>query len=726
MLTIDLILILSLAAFTALWWSYTNPQRGRHLFITSTVTLITAVIAVVSYRWQAAVGATVAALFLIFLLIGRLRGSRPRIRLPYLSGSFVALLAIAAILPIYYFPVYPLPAPSGKHFVGVRDFSVVDRSRMGINGVDENVPRRLLVRVWYPSDDITGLKSRHYFSEAEVQSTAKGVGRAMKMPFLLQHLGHAKTNSFEGAPLLSGASDLPTLIYSHGYGLYAGQNTALMEDLASHGYVIYSLHHSGDGTDAVMPNGDIVPTDPAIFETAAADAEQMESLMSELLMSVASDSWDKRRAAVLQQRNNNIERDFRPSVHSAEIWTDDQLFLHDTLESGDVAKNVVDIVAASNLQETGQFGMSFGGSVAGDVCQKDSRCAAAVNLDGGEFHYTSFNRQIPVPFLMMHSDPARAVSLWGGDEAQQNRARPFNDFAYERHDLAGLRDDLYRVQVNGADHGSYSDLKWYLRIPILNSSFGALDPKTTLAFQNDFVRGFFDKHLKNIDNLFPEPQLEAYEAIAVISDTTPLREWWTNAHPEDDIVRVVLETARGNIVLALYPKRAPVSVTNFLNYVENGHYDGAQLYRVAHDGNSPAGRALSIVQGGILSVESYLDAARSQDLPAPPLPPIHHETTTQTGILNERGVVSYGRLNVGTAASEFFVNLGDNPILDTGTDPASEAGYATFGRVISGLRLLDQIQQEETMADASDVADFDVRTQLLIAPIVINRAYVKR
>ena len=83
---------------------------------------------------------------------------------------------------------------------------------------------------------------------------------------LLTYLKHAPTNAYEDAPLLAGAKELPTLFYSHGYGSFLSQNSALMEDLASHGYVVYSVQHTYDSSATVFPDGSVAFTDPALIK----------------------------------------------------------------------------------------------------------------------------------------------------------------------------------------------------------------------------------------------------------------------------------------------------------------------------------------------------------------------------------------------------------------------------------------------------------------------------
>src|SRR5690606_8280942 len=110
-----------------------------------------------------------------------------------------------------------LPPPSGDYIVGVRDFELQDDSRPGLISARPQEPRRLLVRVWYPASESPGYSVRHYFSDAEVDTTAESIGRFLNAPFAFKYLKHVKTNSFEKAPFRDGLGTVPVVIYSHGY-----------------------------------------------------------------------------------------------------------------------------------------------------------------------------------------------------------------------------------------------------------------------------------------------------------------------------------------------------------------------------------------------------------------------------------------------------------------------------------------------------------------------------
>ncbi|HAA76046.1 TPA: peptidyl-prolyl cis-trans isomerase A [Candidatus Latescibacteria bacterium] len=137
---------------------------------------------------------------------------------------------------------------------------------------------------------------------------------------------------------------------------------------------------------------------------------------------------------------------------------------------------------------------------------------------------------------------------------------------------------------------------------------------------------------------------------------------------------VKLETTHGDITLELYPDKAPITVENFLQYVDDGHFDGTVFHRVIPN---------FVIQGGGFTMEMEQKPTRDK---------IKNEA--DNGLNNERGTLSMARTNeIDSATSQFFVNLRDNTNLDH-----SEAnfGYAVFAKVMEGMDVVDEIAQVET------------------------------
>jgi peptidyl-prolyl cis-trans isomerase A (cyclophilin A) len=168
-----------------------------------------------------------------------------------------------------------------------------------------------------------------------------------------------------------------------------------------------------------------------------------------------------------------------------------------------------------------------------------------------------------------------------------------------------------------------------------------------------------------------------------------------------DNPHVQIQTDFGNIEVELYPAKAPKSVAAFLSYVDSGLYKNSSFYRVLKEQNQPSSSFKSeLIQGGIW---------QTNNKKASTLTGVPHETTKQSGILHTNGTISLARTTPGTASSEFFICIGDQPAYDYGNDANSDKlGYAAFGRVVKGMDIAKQIHQQPENGE-----DFD-------PPIKIN------
>jgi peptidyl-prolyl cis-trans isomerase A (cyclophilin A) len=172
------------------------------------------------------------------------------------------------------------------------------------------------------------------------------------------------------------------------------------------------------------------------------------------------------------------------------------------------------------------------------------------------------------------------------------------------------------------------------------------------------------------------------------------------------VVSVQLATGLGAVVVELRGDRAPVTVGNFLQYVDQALFDGASFYRAAHYEGRPTD---GLIQGGL----AYTHRERA-------LAPILHESTTQTGLRHADGVISMARYAPGSATSEFFICVGANASLDA--DPAAtgdNAGFAAFGRVIQGMDVVARIWTAPTSPTEGEGV---FRAQMLDPQIPIVRA----
>jgi peptidyl-prolyl cis-trans isomerase A (cyclophilin A) len=143
---------------------------------------------------------------------------------------------------------------------------------------------------------------------------------------------------------------------------------------------------------------------------------------------------------------------------------------------------------------------------------------------------------------------------------------------------------------------------------------------------------------------------------------------------------VRIETALGNIVVAVDAQHAPVTAANFLRYVDTGKYNGTSFYRTVRPGNQAYHRPIQVIQGG-LNVEEY-----------GPYGPIPLESTKKSGLSNAAGTIAIARDKPpNTGSSEFFINMVDDPVLDAAQSP-DHYGYAVFGRVVQGMSVARKIE----------------------------------
>jgi len=171
-------------------------------------------------------------------------------------------------------------------------------------------------------------------------------------------------------------------------------------------------------------------------------------------------------------------------------------------------------------------------------------------------------------------------------------------------------------------------------------------------------------------------------------------------------VQVLMTTTLGDIEIELYPDEAPITVDNFLRLIDGSHLDGGTFYRVVSPDNDNGSPVISVIQGGIGDVES-------------PFPPIAHESTADSGLLHLDGRISMARAAIGTATTEFFICVGDQPALDYGgTRNEDGQGFAVFGQVVGGMDVVRAIHQ----APADAATEFEYfQGQLLEQPVVIDR-----
>jgi peptidyl-prolyl cis-trans isomerase A (cyclophilin A) len=163
--------------------------------------------------------------------------------------------------------------------------------------------------------------------------------------------------------------------------------------------------------------------------------------------------------------------------------------------------------------------------------------------------------------------------------------------------------------------------------------------------------------------------------------------------------KVRLDTSMGEIVLELDATKAPKSVANFLDYVKAGHYDGTIFHRVIPD---------FMIQGGGMNAEMQEKPTRA------PIP-----LESKNGLTNVRGSVAMARTsNPDSATAQFFINLKDNAFLNS-ANTRDGNGYAVFGKVVSGMDVVDRIWAVPTASKGP-------HQNVPVTPVLIRKATVEK
>ncbi|MCB5169081.1 lipase [Streptomyces bambusae] len=349
------------------------------------------------------------------------------------TASVAGPSALAAAAAPAAGPVVRLAGPTGPAPVGAVELHLVDPTRTE-PAAGPGRPRELMVTVTYPAGDTQGRPVLPWLPP--------GAERALKAKFggALDAVVLPATHSADGAPARCGRH--PVVLYSPGYAADRGFNTLVVEDLASHGYVVVTVDHPYDSGEVEFPDGRVVlsrPGDPAeAVAVRAADLRFVLDRLAELA------------------RGGNPDAGRRP------------------LPRG--------LSRALDLSRTGVFGHSRGGAAAAALLGGDARVRAGINLDGS-VHGPVVERGLDRPFLLV-------------DTAVHDGLRRDATWSALWPNLRGWRRCL-RLGA-GADHNAFTDLVSVgpqLGVP-LPLQLGTVPADRAVAAVRATVRAFFDAQLR--------------------------------------------------------------------------------------------------------------------------------------------------------------------------------------------------------------------------------------
>ena len=395
-----------------------------------------------------------------------------------------------------------LEKPSGPHLVGMMDFVLVDESR------DEKFapgsPRRVPIRAWYPAESVTG-SPRPYATDPELELQVKTTMRLLPDPQKATEAFRVVSNSYENAPVKS-LGKIPTVVYSHGLGSYPQQNTPLMEHLASHGYLVLSVSHPYSTSAVIYENGEVVLLDPQALLGASVlhlDAS---------LMTTPPDPSVRLEHHLQHAALSPLYQD----------WIDDVLHVLDRITAANLPENANQLAELIDPARTGTIGMSFGSAAVIAGIQHET-VKASVNLDGGIFDESVFDRESRIPLLIFHGDPNVTY--------RNKKSFPYSEFAFEEFESMGDRDDILRLTVQDTSHGSFQDFTLLpqslideVATQFPDYSLGETNGQEIVDIINVFVKQFFDQHLLRHGPGIDEALLKQHNLVRKL-DVAHVKDW---------------------------------------------------------------------------------------------------------------------------------------------------------------------------------------------------------
>ena len=362
------------------------------------------------------------------------------------GGVFIVLIIIAllghrVIIPKL-IPLSDLPKPSGIYGVGTRIFEWTDESRDEWFTDEIDDKRRIVVQVWYPSEDTNSAPVR-YLVSADKWLPALSV--ILELPqFLFDHLRNIGTHSFLNAPVNKQVDNAPLVLFSHGIWGMRFQNTAQFEALASRGYIVVSVDHAYDASLTLFKDGTI-----ADFRSG------YEGELSE------EEFWALRNPQ-LRTRVSDIH------------------FMIDTI--GVEQSQGAEVWSVVNMEHIGIFGHSYGGATSLIASIQDERIDAAIALDGW---------MIPVPLDIIEGGSNKPFYYIG----RESWPDPLN---YQQlNKFLERSSNQSTMFLPGTKHFDYSDAPLFSPYMQTFGLAGVIPAKDLAKKIEDEIVGFFDNHLNH-------------------------------------------------------------------------------------------------------------------------------------------------------------------------------------------------------------------------------------
>jgi predicted dienelactone hydrolase len=370
---------------------------------------------------------------------------------------------------------FRLPEPSGRYSVGTVNLHLIDASRSD-PWVTPVRRRELMISLWYPAEQPNGHPIAHWVTAGEAGPVGRDfVGALTGTPQEIPGLAQVRTHGHSAAPVAARRGGWPVVVFSPGYSGGRNSDAAVVEDLASRGYLVVSVDHPHDGAAVEFPGGRVETN--TITARLEQDPGQINAIFEQAVAVRAADVRFVLDQVAALNAGRNPDADSR------------------RLPRG--------LTGAFRPTGIGMFGHSLGGATAAQVMHDDPRVSAGVNLDGDLFGPVA-TAGLDRPFLLMA----------GGQTTHEN-SPTWATFT------AALRGWHREIKLAGSRHLTFHDsvlMKPRLAtIPgmtpdLLQEQYGTIDGRRAVTVQRAYVAAFFDLHLRQRErNLFNGPSTDYAE-----------------------------------------------------------------------------------------------------------------------------------------------------------------------------------------------------------------------
>lgn len=383
---------------------------------------------------------------------------KSKIKKAAVAGAAILLMTVSTAF-ISFSEKKVFPAPSGKYAVGTFSLEMGDTTRTNLFGKPA-VQRRLLVQMYYPAAVRPKVPLDYTIHPSQMESD---IAALYGIPtFLVKKLSRSKVYVGKHSEVLRGEGTFPLLIFSHGWNGSRFQNSFLLPELASQGYVIASIEHTYAASGTIFSDGSrggVMPLDTLLFNEGFSDQVIKE-------------------------------------------WSADQQFVLDQLLAFN-DKPDFPLYGVMDMKKVGVFGHSFGGATSATTLTEDTRFKAGINFDGFYFGQ-AYQKGFDQPFMELRADNKKTEEMTRSDLKKWEMTKEQYDWLlYEEWNkrLAGLaRNGYTSYRIKKSNHMSFSDFSLMMPLKLITAPHAVkhheLIAKLTLSF--------FDWHLKGI----PQPSFE--------------------------------------------------------------------------------------------------------------------------------------------------------------------------------------------------------------------------